>query len=816
MLRSALPAAALLLAGACSCGPDEPAPVPSGQALVLLARRPDAISEQPGEITPQGDVPGTLSWGIHDGPGWSAKDHVLADGTHYRETNQPVASLVLPATRPCDRELVLTLWCARPAGPEPSPVTVSINGVPVTSELVLGREPGEVRLHVPQLFWGEDAGQNQLSLEVPVQEVGGQRAWDVLALAKLTYGSQASVALDLGARTARLADGTGLRYELELTGAAELHVAGSAAGGTLRLRTGQRGRARGALSRDSEGWQELRARGGRVEGVLPLAQRADATRVVELEWFAPGGEALVLERLDVVERAPRPRPPIVLVSIDTFAARHLSLYGYERPTSPALEALQHDALVFERAQTNAPWTMPSYLALLTGLYPRAHLLTVAEMAGAEIDNFSRWQVADNRWTLAEALRGRGYRTGAFVDTQWLTDLFGFEQGFDTYNGDGALAPFSDPKAHIQRIVRELVPRWLDAGAADVPPFLFLHALDAHGPYLPDAPFRDRFASAISGVEELTPAGSINQTYRAIPVWMARTEVPEETSALPPELPLAHVVARYDESVLKVDSFLGELVALLKQRGLYEECVLIVTADHGEAFGPGVYGHGVMREEVLHVPLVVKLPHGAHAGRRVSTPVQLVDLYPTLLELAGAEPRSAQLHGTSLLQVLAAPADERLRYSEAAWVESYSITQGRWKLVEERPGSESAEQSLLTHPRVPEGWLREHFPEVLERPLSDELLRELAARPGYAERLTELRALVAGPYHELYDLEADPAGRTDVAAANPDVVERLKPVLEAERARSRRARDDADVDFHRQELGAAARDQLEALGYGGGK
>ena len=815
MLRPGLSATVLLLVGACSCGPEEP-PLPEGQALLLLARRPDSISEQPGAIRPRGDVPGTVSWGIHDGPGWSAKDHQLDDGTHYRETNQPVAGLVLPATRPCDRELVLRLWCARPAGAEPSKVIVSINGVAVTHELVLAREPSDVRLKVPQPFWGLDAGDNQLELEVPVQELDGRPAWDVLGLAEASYGPEARVALDPGARTARLADGTGLRYELELTGDAVLRFAGTATGGTLRLRTGQRERARGTLGRDGEAWHEFPARGGRIEGELPLARRSDALRVLELEWFAPGGEALVLERLDAVERAPRARPPIVLVSIDTFAARHLSLYGYGRPTSPALEALQHDAVVFERAQTNAPWTMPSYLALLTGLYPRAHLMTVAEMAGAEIDNFSRWQVADNRWTLAEALRGRGYRTGAFVDTQWLTGLFGFEQGFDTYDGQGALAPFSDPKAHIQRIVRELVPSWLAAGAADVPPFLFLHALDAHGPYLPDAPFRDRFAGVLDGAEERTPAGSLNQTYRAIPVWMARTEVPEETSALPPELPLAHVVARYDESVLKVDSFLGELVALLKQRGLYDECALIVTADHGEAFGPGVYGHGVMREEVLHVPLVLKLPHGAHAGRRVQTPVQLVDLYPTLLELAGAEPRPAELHGTSLLQVLAAPADERLRYSEAAWVESYSITQGRWKLVEEYPGSESAEQSLLTHPRVPEAWLRQNFPEVLERPLSEELLRELAARPGYAERLQELRALVAGPYRELYDLEADPAGGSDVAAQHPEVVERLRPLLEAERARSRRAKEDADPDFHRQVLGAEQRDRLEGLGYGGEK
>jgi len=385
-----------------------------------------------------------------------------------------------------------------------------------------------------------------------------------------------------------------------------------------------------------------------------------------------------------------------------------------------------------------------------------------------------------------------------------------------------MAPFSDTHAHIQRIVRELVPTWLGAGTALAPPFLFLHALDAHGPYLPDAPFRDAFSRNLPSERHMTPAGSLNQTYRAIPEWMGRTQEPDEKNPLPSQLPLEDIVARYDESLLKVDAFLGELFDELKERGLFDEAVIVVTADHGETFGPDVFGHGVLREDVQHVPLILKLPHGAHGGLHVATPVQLVDLYPTLLELAGGDPVRAPLHGESLLRRLDEKADpERVRFTESGWVKQCSITVGRWKLVEEHPGEDSAEQSLLTHPRVPREWLRANFPELVERPLSKELFTELKwetpaaleARPEFTARIAELRKLVAGPYYALYDLERDPLERADLAPRETAMLERMQARLEQEKERSRRARADADPDFHRALLSPDALKTLNGLGYG---
>jgi len=800
--------APLALAG-CACRED-PLPPPSAHALHLLARRPDLLVEQPAVIAPVGDIAGLGTWGVSEGPGWSQKVELLPQGVPYRETNQATASLILPATRPVARELVLGLWCSRPVGTEPESIDVLLNGEVLHEKLALPATPvAPLTLHAPKEFWRR--GDNELTLRTPVR-TKPPPAWDTLALTHVAYGPEARVTLDVAAETARFADGTGARYALSLSSAATLSFAGEASGagellvhlGTLNPRTGEC-----AFEADPPPLVV----DGTLRASLPLAPRTGALRVVELEWRAPGGAPLTLTRFEATESAPAPRPPIVFVSIDTFAARHLALYGYGRATSPELERLAKDAVVFERCLANAPWTLPSYLSVMTGLYPRAHWL---ELDGPEVTPFDRWQLAENRLTLAEALRARGYRTGAFVDTQWLSPIFQFQQGFDVYNGDGALASFADPTKHIQDIVQNLVPRWLAANPASSPPFLFVHALDAHGPYLPDAPFRDSFSGALPEPRRMIPAGSNNETYRTMPEWMGRTFVPAQQQPLPPELPLEDTIARYDETLLKVDHYLGALFGELKQRGLYDPAVIVVTGDHGEHFGPEAYGHGVMQEDVLHVPLIVKLPGNAHGGTRVAQGVSLVDLFPTLVELAGGDTRGGWLQGRSLLERLGPEAvnEEPVLFSEGGHIEQYALTQGCWRLVEERPGSESSESSVLTHPRVPDEWYRANAPELLTRPLTQQLLDELKARPGFLERLAELRKLVAGPYYTLHDLCHDPEQRDDRAAAEPERLERMKARLEAEKERSRTARKDADPSFLRPPLPAEAREQLHALGYGG--
>lgn len=805
-----------LIASACSCAEDAPA-VDAGAALDLLARRPDSIVEQPAEIVPQGDLPGLATFGKSEGPGWGKTQHRLANGAVYRETNQSRAEIVLPATRPVEREISLWLWCARPAGEAPTRVHVELNGTELAKDgLALGREPAEVRVHAPKEAWLR--GTNHLVLHVdPVPRDGGV-TWDTLALARVSYGPEARVTLDLEKRTARFVDGTGARYGLELASAGLLDLAGEATGqGVLSVRQGDMNPATGEVEMEGGDPASFTAdAAGPLRGQLRLSRHPGAVRLIELEWFAPSGSQLTLERLAAREDRPVPRPPIVFVSIDTFAAQHLALYGYARATSPELQRFRQDAVLFERCLANAPWTLPSYLSVMSGLYPRSHGVALQFQAGADIQPQDLWQLADNRWTLAEALRARGYRTGGFVDTQWLAPVFRVDQGFDVYNGDGALAQFDDPHAHIEHIVERLVPPWLAGNDDGHPSFLFLHALDAHGPYLPDAPFRDSFTRDLPAARTSVPAGSDNQTYRWMPWWMSRTLQPDESVPEAPSAPLEEVVARYDESLLKVDAYLGKLFAHLRELGLYDRSVIVVTGDHGEFFGPGAYGHGVMHESVLHVPLLLKLPGNEHGGQRIERPVALVDVYPTLLELAGAAPDPGRLHGESLLTTLdgSAPERERTVLSEGGHVEQYALTQGCWRLVEEFPGSESSEASLLSHPRVSDDWLRANCPELLTQPLTKTLLKEILARPGFDQRLQELRKLVAGPYYALFDLCHDPEERRDLSGQESEVLARMKRALEAEKERSRAAQREAEVSGIREALSPEARAQLDTLGYGG--
>jgi len=799
-MRLALAAPLALLLTACGASEPEPA---AGTPIRLLLRRPDSTLEQPGAIVPVGDLPGTATWGVSEGPGWSQTLLTRPDGIPYRVTNQPRASLILPSVRPSERELVLAAWSE---GDGEAPVEVLLNGFALLpSGWQPTREPALKTFHTPAELWV--LGENLLEFVLPTSD--GHTI--PLALASVSYGPEARVALDPRAGTARFVDGTGARYLVEPAAPATLVLAGtSRARGTLTLRTGSQERRAGERSLDAEA--RTLSLDGAFTHELELAPRSGSSRLVELDWNGPGA-TLELTRLDLVERTAFARPPIVLISIDTFSARHLALFGYERPTSPELEAFARDAVVFSRALTNAPWTLPSYLTLHSGMYPGAHRVALDFEEGAAVDNFDWWQLAPNRLTLAEALRARGYRTGAFVDTFWLSPQFGFGQGFDHYDGQAALAPFSDPEKHVQRIVDELVPAWLAQGAADSPPFLFVHALDAHGPYWPDAPHRDRFVPGLEGARTPVPAGSINQTYRTMPSWMARTVEPDESVPLPSEVGLEEVVARYDESLLKIDAYLGKLFRLLRERGLYDDALIIVTGDHGEFFGPGVYGHGIMEEAVLHVPLVVKWPRNLHAGKVKEQAVSLVDVYPTLLEAAGVPLDGLELEGRSLHALLSEPGDaERALFSEGGHVEQYALTLGRWRLVEERPGSESGEASLLTHPRVRTEWLQEHAPELLTEPLDESRLRRLLEQPGMTEAVRALRKELAGPYRLLYDLQGDPT--RDVAAAHPEVVARLVPLLEEHRTRARRSAESALSTGFRPSLPDSARDALEALGYGG--
>ena len=302
---------------------------------------------------------------------------------------------------------------------------------------------------------------------------------------------------------------------------------------------------------------------------------------------------------------------VVLISLDTLRADRLGCYGNPREITPNLDAFAAQALRFERAVSPYPWTLVSHATMLTGVYPSVH--------GAE----KYHAIHPNLATITERFREAGYVTAAFVDgCLWLDERYGYAKGFQVYRR--IWGSIEDKNAAIQEFLDEL---------GEQPLFLFLHYFDIHSdrdmPYEAPPPFAGRFSSWFEGdLEAPGPAGEPSLHRR----WQA-----DQPPEAPSETEIRYLLDLYDEGVLYTDHHFGRLLAVLDEHGLDERGAILVTADHGEEF----YEHGKPRhlqmyEPTLHVPLLLRLPQGELAGRLVSTPVSLVDIAPTLAELAGLE------------------------------------------------------------------------------------------------------------------------------------------------------------------------------------
>ncbi len=321
---------------------------------------------------------------------------------------------------------------------------------------------------------------------------------------------------------------------------------------------------------------------------------------------------------------PRRRPNLILVSIDSLRPDHLGCYGYERETSPFLDALAASGARFENAVSTTSWTLPSHVSLFTGLYGATH---------GVVDN--GLSLSEDHVTLAEVLQREGYETAGFFGGPYLHPTFGVGQGFDTYVScmgstpdgasgdairDSAMAPNAPSHTDITGPrTRERVKAWAEGRASDSPYFLFLHLWDVHYDFNPPAPYATQFADA----NYAGPADGRLMTNPAIRPDMAPAD-------------LAHVKALYDGEIAFTDFVLAGIVGDLRALGLLEDTVIVVTADHGEEFFEhGNKGHNkTLFDEVLRIPLIVVWPGEVEPGQVVEDQIQLVDLAPTLARLGG--------------------------------------------------------------------------------------------------------------------------------------------------------------------------------------
>lgn len=299
--------------------------------------------------------------------------------------------------------------------------------------------------------------------------------------------------------------------------------------------------------------------------------------------------------------------PIVLISIDTLRSDHLPAYGYRGVATPAIDSLRRDSILFERAFSHAPLTLPSHVSLLTGLLPSEH--GVRDNLGYDLD-------VRHVPLLQGSLKELGYATGAAVSAYVLRGSTGLATHFDYYE-DGIEVTRQESVADLQRpgtATMALAVAWLRT-VRDRPFFLFVHLYEPHTPYSPPEPFASRYSSP------------------------------------------------YDGEIAASDAIVGGLLEEMRSLGLYDRSIVILLSDHGEGLGDhGEEEHGIfLYRSTLQVPLLLKLPSGDRAGSTVSAPAQLIDVYPTLLALLGVRPPDS-LKGANLL-ALEPSAPPRPIYSE---------------------------------------------------------------------------------------------------------------------------------------------------------
>ncbi len=404
------------------------------------------------------------------------------------------------------------------------------------------------------------------------------------------------------------------------------------------------------------------------------------------------------------------KPNVILISLDTTRADHLGCYGAAQARTPAIDSLARRGVLFSQATTPAPLTLPAHSSIMTGLYPTYH--------GVRLNGTTALSAAQT--TLAEALAQQGYQTGAFVAAFVLDGRWGLNQGFGVYDDQFDLRKFKHiDLAAVQRPANEVIDaaiHWLDA-RKNTPFFAWVHLYDPHSPYEPPDPLLSEFRSrGLSGL--------------------------------------------YDGEIAFADQQVGRVLAWLRTAGLDQQTIIVVVGDHGEGLGSHGEGtHGFfIYDYAVHVPFIVATPFDELRGVRVDSQVSLVDVFPSVLALAGIDSK-ARVHGRSLLPLMLQPTRQEQVYAYA----------------ESMP------------PSLQYGWSALHS------------LRS----PRYK--------FIQAPRAELYDLAADPGETANVLAQHPDLARDMAKELErliAGTSQNAPAPEAANLDKETLE-------RLASLGYVGG-
>lgn len=497
------------------------------------------------------------------------------------------------------------------------------------------------------------------------------------------------------------------------------------------------------------------------ELTLDLSLEADEEGTLGL-WGSPAIRNLPLaNRAAAHDKVPAPAG-VIFILADTLRLDRLDLYGNNRPTAPFLRQLAGEGAYFEDAVAQASWTKASAISIMTSLYPSTHKATDF------LDRLPR-----SATTLAEVYRAAGYATYGLSSIPFTGHFANMHQGFETLHETDFLHESKNAREYVDRLLL-----WLE-GHHEFPFFAFLHVFDPHSPYEPRRPFNSMWSNPQWHEEHRQRQARVRRFIEE--PGLKVTGTPTEAELAAANIDAKEYVNRelewYDGSIREMDVEIRRLFERLEEMGLREETLVVFVSDHGEEFhehgrmfhGQSIYG------ELINVPLLMHYPLAIPGNTVIQDTVQLIDVMPTVLDLSGlAIPEEAQ--GRSLLPLLITAEDgtggQRQRqvpaFSEKPATKHFGT-----------PAPRTTESTAI----ILNGWKLIHN----------------------SKRLDGL------PEFELYDHRKDPLDQTDLAADNPQIVERLKERLAAWRKLVTAQQLHGDAESV-QELSQEELQRLRALGY----
>jgi len=345
---------------------------------------------------------------------------------------------------------------------------------------------------------------------------------------------------------------------------------------------------------------------------------------------------------------------IILISLDTLRADHLGCYGYYRNTSPIIDELARDNILFNYAFTTCSFTLPAHASLFTSKYSKNHSIGFNNGLGK--------LNPDKDITLAEILQSHDYKTAAFVSALVMRKETNLNIGFQHYDDEMTESELNR-KEELIRDGFETTARtihWINEHTSENF-FVFVHYFDIHGPYIPPEQFKYLFVDDeyYGNKFELNNIVDEFNLKHGIPDYQILNPNYDDTGKiLTFEKDLRYYISQYDAGIRYCDYLLGILLENLKTRGIYEDCLIIITADHGESLGENdiYYYHGLtVTPDQIAVPFIIKPPNNFIDGLKlpivIDIPVSIIDIMPTILCLCKIDYSDLLLEGNSLLEII---------------------------------------------------------------------------------------------------------------------------------------------------------------------